>query len=177
MFSTPTTRLRDVLVVFDGPRRIIWQRRGRAGFIPRGVWPDAGDRAQLLRHLAEGKPLLVVVQEPVTRVPLLAEQLAGAPADLLARTAGNGEIADVEIPALDWLDADLRGRGLDFLDASAAAAATVPPSLRAPIVLEDVPRDSRGVRFAHRLAPAPHVDRDLASIVRYAFPERLRAAA
>jgi hypothetical protein len=164
MTSSPIARHGDALVVFDGPRRIAWERTGRAEWTPRGVW--AGD-PEVRRQLAARRPLLVVLDGPQASVTVLAEQFA-AGRDALAPYVADptGEAVEVVIPALDWLDRGLRARGLAFADRQAA----LPAALRAPLALDDEPGP---VRFALRSGPVL----DLETVVAHAFGGRLEALA
>jgi hypothetical protein len=170
MPSSPIARYGDVLVVVDGADRVTWRRTGLAEWVPCGVWPDEHQSAEVHRHLAHGGPLLAVLAATKATVPLLDEQLAEAPPAVAALAQqASGDLAALHIPALDWLPADLRRRGLRFVRDGAERAARTPAPLLPAIVLDEPDQHAPHVRFAHRLAPCPHLRRDLPAIVEHAF--------
>ncbi|CAL9429178.1 hypothetical protein [Streptomyces sp. enrichment culture] len=154
----PTEQHGTTLVVFEGGRRMRWSRPGPGRWRPVGVWPGAAEAAALAGYLAARGNLLVVLDRAEPTVSLLAEELAGAPAAvrrLLPATAPEPDdpVVDVGIPALDWLPAPLRLRGLRFL-ARATEAAERTPALLLPALLTDEPDPERPhVRFALRTGP------------------------
>jgi hypothetical protein len=138
------------------------------------LWPNELQAAAIRRRIAQGEPVLVVVETPETSVKVLADQLAQAPPELAAAAERDVEIADVRIRAFDWLPEDLRERGLAFLRSNDERARRIPASLLAPAVL-----DASGghVRFLHVTRPWEQLELDLGAIARLAFGARLRAVA
>jgi hypothetical protein len=175
MSSSPIACFGDALVVLDGADRVTWRRTGLAEWAPSGLWPDEQQAAKIRRHLAQGGPLLVVLAGTKATVPLLDEQLADAPSALARQPTE--DLASLHIPALDWLPADLRRRGLRFVRESAERVARTPAPLRPSIALSDPDADMPNLRFAHRLAPCPHLRRDLPAIVEHAFGTVRRSVA
>jgi hypothetical protein len=174
MTSHPTMRFGDVVVVFEGRRRIAWSRTGFAGWTPVALWPDSRHGAAIRRRIAVREPVLVVVEAPETTVTVLSDQLAAAPPAVLALAERDVEVADLRIPAFDWLPEDLRSRGLAFLRSNAERARRVPAALLAPVVLDDA---AGHVRFLHVMRPWEQLERDLDAIAELAFGASLRAAA
>src|SRR6266540_923599 len=66
--TEPTQRCADILVVFEGPRRVIWSQRGCQGgpqigppsWVPAGLWPTAEQAAEVADHIGRGGRLFVV---------------------------------------------------------------------------------------------------------------------
>jgi hypothetical protein len=178
MSSSPIARYGDALVVVDGADRVTWRRTGLAEWAPCGVWPDEHQAAEVRRHLSQGGPLLAVLAATKATVPLLDEQLAEAPPAVAALAhQGAGDLASLHIPALDWLPADLRRRGLRFVRDGVERAARTPAPLLPAIALSEPDPDAPNLRFAHRLAPCPHLGRDLPAIVEHAFGTVRRSVA
>jgi hypothetical protein len=178
MSSSPIACFGDALVVLDGADRVTWRRTGLAEWAPSGVWPDEQQAAAVRRHVAQGGPLLVVLAGTKATVPLLDEQLADAPSAVAALAQQpTGDLAALHIAALDWLPADLRRRGLRFVRESAERVARMPAPLRPAIVLSEPVANLPSLRFAHRLAPCPHLRRDLPAIVEHAFGAVQRSVA
>jgi hypothetical protein len=168
----------DVLVIFEGRRRINWHRRSRAEWVPVSVWPSTQQTQRVQRHIAVGEPVLIVVEEPEASVVVLSEQLAAAPPALAAFASElEGDVADFRIPAFDWLPGPLRERGLEFLRSNVRRAQEHPESLSPPAILEPVPLGPLNLRFLHVVRRCPQIDRELPHIVDAAFGEPLRATA
>jgi hypothetical protein len=171
------TRCGDAVAVFEGPRRIQWSRRGPAEWIPLSVWPDEDELRDMRRHLSQQRRLLVILDEPLTVVPLLAEELAAAGDAVITLVEDReGEPVYVRIQALDWLPCELRQRGLRFLEASTQHAATIPIPLRPALVLEDPKVGDSHVRFAHRLRSSMTLDHHMSAIIDKAFATSGQAA-
>ena len=170
MTTDAITRCGDAIAVFEGPRRIQWSKSGPAAWNPLGVWPDALQLREMRRHIAQERTLLVVLDEPVRIVALVADELA-APADAASTLPKerSGEREGVRIAALDWLPGELRHRGLRFLDASVRHAARIPVPLRPALVLEAPKVSASHVRFAHRIRPSAALDHNMAGIIAQAF--------
>jgi hypothetical protein len=158
----------EVLIVLEGAVRLAWRRSGAARWSPVGLWPTDWQAADLLDHVRRGLPLLVVLEQVSVTVPMLAEEFADAPPAVAALAEQSGEVVEVRIPTLDWLPADLRDRGLDFVRDSAAYVAGTPRPLRPALLLEE-PATPRNVRFARVLDPGRYRREELAAVARYAF--------
>jgi hypothetical protein len=174
MTSHPTMRFGEVVVVFEGRRRLTWSRRGLAGWAPVSLWPDSRQGESIRRRIAVRDPVLVVVEAPETSVKILSQQLDAAPPAVVAMAERDVEIAHLHIPAFDWLPEHVRERGLEFLHANEERARRIAAPLLAPVVLEDAVEP---VRFLHVLRPWEHLERELDSISRLAFGAPLRAVA
>lgn len=178
MTTDAITRCGDAVAVFEGPRRIQWSRRGPAEWIPMSIWPDPEALRDMRSHLSQQRRLLVILDEPLTVVPLLAEELAAAGDAVMALVDDRrGEPVYVRIHALDWLPYELRQRGLRFLEASTQHAATIPVPLRPAVVLEDPEVSDSHVRFAHRLRSSVTLDHHMSAIIDKAFATGGQAAA
>ena len=178
MNSYSTLYYGDVLVVFEGRRRITWHRRGRAEWVPVSVWPNTQQATRVRRQIAVGEPVLIVVEQPEASVVVLGEQLAAATPEVAA-FAGEleGEVADLVIPAFDWLPEPLRARGLEFLGENFERAQRSAESLTPPAVVEQPSDGPLNVRFLHVLRSCPRLDAELADIAAGVFGEPLRATA
>lgn len=178
MTTDAITRCGDAVAVFDGPRRIHWHRCGPCEWIPLSIWPDEEERREIWRHIADGRPLLVVLDESLSVVPLLLEELAAAGDAVIARVEGrhHRDPMHVRIRALDWLPDDLRRRGLHFLEASVRQAAGIPVPMRPALVLEDPEPAGSPVRFAHRLRSSATLDHHMDAIIAQAFSNGGQAA-
>ena len=160
----------DALIVFEGPRRI--RPRGATHF---ELWPDAAEARDVRDRLASGRPILVILGGPQAEATVLTEQFAGAPpalAELVHAIAR--DLAPVPVPALDWLPPEVRDRGLRFLRASTQRVRRTPALLRPALILDERDLTCPNVRFAHLSRVTSGTERDLASVVSYAFaPLRL----
>lgn len=80
-------------------------------------------------HIERGLPLLVLLDEAHSRIPLLRQELRAAPCRLLESLIdGTGseellddEVVEVRLPFLDWLPDAHRDRATRFLEDSDAA--------------------------------------------------------
>jgi hypothetical protein len=102
-----------VLVVFEGPRRLLWERRSPACWRPARLWPDEAERAAVLARIERNEPVLVVLEQVPCSVPLLEEEVDRTPAQLTRLLTDESGPA-VSIPALDWLPDPWRRRGARF---------------------------------------------------------------
>jgi hypothetical protein len=168
MSPSPLIRIGDVLVALEGRARLSWRADPTTGWMPAALWPDRAQGERVRRHIAEGRPMLIVMTGAADSVPLLEEQRDGMPTSLVPFVRDvPGDLPALCIPALDWLPDDLRQRGLKFVVCSADS---LPDALQAPLILENTDPAMPNVRFAHRLAPCPHLRRDLPAIVTHTFP-------
>lgn len=166
MNTGPALRCDDILVVVEGAARLSWIRTGPARWRPSGLWPSREQEADIAEHVENGAPLLVVLAEMPTIVPLLTEELIDAPDDLVKLAEFTGYVSELRIPFLGWLPPQLRERGRRFFEATRSRPAP-PAVLRSPLLVEPaVAGDHEHVRFArwldaghppiHVLAPAAH---------------------
>jgi hypothetical protein len=152
MTPGPILHYGEVMVVIEGPARVTWRRSGGARWTPTGLWPTATQWAEVVDRLDRGAPLLVVLDDVPAKVSLLAEEFADAPPPLAALAQDvRGEVVDLQIPLLDWLPAELRRRGLQFLHASTETASRTPVPLLPALVLDEPASVMPNVRFAHLL--------------------------
>ncbi len=154
-------KIGDVLVVFEGVRRVVWRHRllpvGVPGtptssdWVLASVWPDASEQRRVEAHLGAGDPLLVVLDSEPVVISVPAENVTELPAGLPPPPAG-ADIIDVEIPALDWLPEHLCRRGLAFARHAQARIAAVPDFLRPAVVIDpgdDGPGNGAGAGTEH----------------------------
>lgn len=183
MHFTPTLRLGDVLVVLEGPARMLWKEHATGPatpqWTPTGLWPDARQRAEVREHLDGERPLLVLLDEARRRVPMLREEWRAAPCRLLREQAGAGseapaddEVVDISLPFLDWLPAAHRERAARFLAESDAELSRTPVAFLPPLMTEER-RDGtpRSPRFARRLLPNALTADRLAVAVEHLFAD------
>ncbi|MEU3983201.1 hypothetical protein AB0F77_24465 [Streptomyces sp. NPDC026672] len=165
--SSPTRRLGDVLVVFDGTRRVRWSGPQNGGATPVALWPDPAQAREVQRQLLRQAPLLVILDHDREPVPLLPEEVTDPPAALAPHLHGDGALVELHVPLLDWLPEPLRARGEEFLDQVRTRRSATPRPLLPDLVVED---PSAGpVRIAVRTSPRPLADHELASAVQYVF--------
>lgn len=156
--TPPTERHGGALVVFEGSRRMRWSRPAPGRWRPVGIWPGAAEAEALAEHLAARGNVLVVLDRAEHTVSLLAEELAGAPAAVRRLLPGAGPgpddlVVDVSIPALDWLPAPLRLRGIEFLVRAAEFAERTPAMLLPPLLTDEPDPERPHLRFALRTGP------------------------
>lgn len=152
-----TLRRRDVLVVHEGAERLRWDGSGDRWTLA-GVWPDEGDRALLERHLAAGRPVLVVLDGGAEAVvPAWRDELGVVPEGVTVRPDEDVPgLVDLVVPALDWLPAALRERGLRFAAHAAEVERRTPRQVLPALLLEPL-GDTGGVRFAWRTGVRPRM--------------------
>jgi hypothetical protein len=107
---------------------------------------------------------------------MLAEEFAQARSALRALASDwSGEVVDVAIPALDWLPATLRARGLHFLERTDEQVAATPRGLTPPLIVEeaDTVSNVRFVRATRSITPS--ID-DAVALLDHCFPIQLQSA-
>ena len=87
------------------------------------------------------------------------------------------DLSPIPVPALDWLPNDLRDRGLRFLQASTWRVRRTPVLLRPALSLDERDIACPHVRFAHLSRAAVQTERDLSTVVAYAFAGVTRGGA
>ncbi|MCQ4208931.1 hypothetical protein [Streptomyces longispororuber] len=172
-----------MLVILEGPARVVWHEtatgHGQKNWTPTGLWPDEAQRTQVREHLDGERPLLVLLDDARSHVPMLREEWQAAPCrvvhDLVgadcADLADDGdEIVDVRLPFLDWLPQAHRERAARFLAESDAELSRTPMALLPPLLAEE-PRPGlpRSPRFARRLLPNALTADRLAAAVEHLF--------
>jgi len=157
----------DALIVFEGPRRIRRQNATRFE-----LWPDAREAQAVRDRIERGRPILVIFGGPQAEATVLTEQFAGAPpalvelVDAIAR-----DLSPIPVPALDWLPAEVRDRGLRFLRASTLRVRRTPALLRPALSLDERDATCPHVRFAHLAGVGAHTERELSLVAAYAFAD------
>lgn len=166
--SLPATiQCRDALVVFEGTRRLRRRDLDSAGI---ALWPDADEAEDVGRRLDRGQPILVILGGPQADAALLAEQFVQAPPAFAAAVRSTArDMTGTPVPALDWLPAELRERGLCFLRTSAEHARRTPGLLCQSLYLDQRDPVMPHVRFAHRIDQREPTEHDLESVVAFAF--------
>jgi len=164
-----TMHFGDVLVVFEGRRRLTWHCQPRRAWKPLELRPTSQEAHSICCALARRQPVLVVVEGREATVPVLAKQVEDPPASIASITAGSGDVRHLRILALDWLPDPLRRRGLAFMEANFAQARKSPAPLQPPFVLEQPALAEDSLRFLHVVQPCDHVERYLPAIVAAAF--------
>lgn len=132
MWTQVMTELGHV-VVYEGDARVVWARPGGDWRFER-VWPSRDERRELHRMMADGSSVLVVL--PLRDTPVVA---------LGVELGIDEDVREIEVPALDWLPAVTRRRGLRFR-ASVARRLSRMPTLTRPAVVISPGRSA--VRFA-----------------------------
>jgi hypothetical protein len=158
----------DILVIFEGSRRLIWRPQGRRDAVPE-LWPQKADIEWIARRRNGGRPILVLLEEPPARLTFLPEEVEAFPKKLLRYVRPtDGGLFEFVIPFLDWLPEDVRGRAQILVRRATALRATSPTPLL-PAWLFETDVDSReSVRFAFRLRPHLCSDADVAALAAYA---------
>ena len=154
-------------MVFEGTRRV---RGLPTGGTHVALWPDAEEAEDVSRRLEAGRPILVILGGPHADAALLTEQFMQAPPGLAAVVRSTArDMTGTPVPALDWLPAELRDRGLRFLRTSAEHARGIPGLLCQSLYLDERDPVTPHVRFAHRIDQRPPTERDLQRVVEFAF--------
>jgi hypothetical protein len=155
------------LVVFEGARRVRSLPTDGSSI---ALWPDADEAHDVSRRLDRGQPILVILGGPQADAALLAERYVQAPPRLAAAVRSTArDMTGTPVPALDWLPAELRERGLRFLRSSAEHARRMPGLLCQSLYLDERDPVTPHVRFAHRIDQRPPSEHDLVRVVEFAF--------
>lgn len=150
---------------------------GTRHWAPTGIWPDENQLAMVREHIEKERPLLVLLEEAHSRVPMLRQELQAAPCHLLDSLTATGpdkpvddEVVELQLPFLDWLPDAHRDRAARFLRDSDAALSRTPVALLPPLLTEEshdgLPRSPR---FARRLLPNALTAGRLAAAVEHLF--------
>ncbi|WP_143674221.1 MULTISPECIES: hypothetical protein [Streptomyces] len=155
MSDAPTLWCGSTLVVFDGPRRLIWRPVSAGRWSLADLWPTARQARQVTDHIEDGGAVLVLVDEEQIDVPMYAEEVAQVPESLAARITVDGDLADLRIPALDWLPEPLRERGRTFLRDTDCHIDRQPDLLLPHLLVEEPGQTPCNLRFARIRHPRP----------------------
>jgi hypothetical protein len=181
MRFSPTLRFGDVLVVLEGPARMLWKeptpQPGTSHWTPTGIWPDENQLAMVREHIEKERPLLVLLDEAHSRVPMLRQELRTAPCHLLDSLTSTGsdqpvddEVVELQLPFLDWLPDAHRDRAARFLEDSDATLSRTPVALLPPLMTEETHEGlPPSPRFARRLLPGALTAGRLAAAVEHLF--------
>jgi len=120
------------------------------------LWPSEDERRWIRRRLDRGEPGVVVLDTESPRVELPVEHVPCVPRGVLAEHDPEAGMVTLHVPALDWLRADERARGLAFAGHVRSLLAGTPRSLLPPVLLE-VPEPPPGepLLFLHRTGCSP----------------------
>ncbi|GAA3888001.1 hypothetical protein [Streptomyces sedi] len=173
MSQPPILWCGSTLVVFDGPRRLTWRRGPRGEWFPVSLWPTPQQALQVNEHLAQGGGLLVLVEEAETEIPLHTEELAGAPWELADRVTVEDGLAELRVPALDWLPEELQARGRKFLKDSACFFERQPDLLIPHLVVEPLGPTPENLRFGRLRPPRRCTDERLRTVADHLFDHGL----
>lgn len=167
----PTLQLDDVLIVIEGSARLTWCRTDSMLWRLVGMWPTPQQQAEVAAKLDRGAPLLVVLTDVATAVPLLVEEFADVPADLSVLAEFTGDVGELHVPFLNWLPVGLRDRGRQFLDHSEKLRKDLPRVLLPPLFVEQVGQDGLPVRFARWLRSGRPSLQELVDAATYLFSQ------
>ncbi|ALV37953.1 hypothetical protein AS200_42315 [Streptomyces sp. CdTB01] len=180
-----------MIVVLEGPARVLWKEQprqpGTRSWTPAGIWPDQDQLAMVHEHIEKERPLLVLLDEARSRVPVLRQEMRSAPCQLLESLIhahpdepGEDEVVELRLPFLDWLPDAHRDRAARFLKDSDETLSRTPVALLPPLLTEDrhdgLPPSPR---FARRILPGALPADRLAAAVEHLFadaPQRCAAA-
>jgi len=164
---SPTEHHGEVLVVFEGRRRLTWTGPDNGTATVSSLWPDPVQRGDVQRHLARQAPLLVVIDHDTGPVPLLPEEAPALPPEVKDLLEDDAGFPVLRIPLLNWLPAPLRHRGTAFMTAVDAQRGSTPGPLLPDLVAD---RDTgQPVRFVRRVTPRPISPWDLGEAIRLLF--------
>lgn len=158
---------------------------GTRHWTPTGIWPDDNQLAMVREHIEKERPLLVLLDEAHSRVPMLRQELQAAPCHMLDSLTATGtdqqvddEVVEVQLPFLDWLPDAHRKRAARFLKDSDATLSRTPVALLPPLMTE---KTYDGLppspRFARRLLPNALTAGRLAAAVEHLFVDGQRPCA
>ncbi|MGP4044408.1 hypothetical protein [Streptomyces sp. 2A115] len=156
---------------------------GAGQWTPTGIWPDERQLAMVREHLESERPLLVLLDEARSRVPMLREEWQAAPCRVVEDLTGDcpgtlvdEEVVELRLPFLDWLPATHRDRAARFLTDSDAALSRTPLALLPPLLIEErhdeVPPNPR---FARRILPTALTAGRITAVVEHLFADRTQA--
>ncbi|WP_228034031.1 hypothetical protein [Streptomyces spongiae] len=152
---------------------------GASRWTPTGIWPDERQLAMVREHLESERPLLVLLDEARSRVPMLREEWQAAPCRLLKDLTGTSsedfvddEVVELQLPFLDWLPPTHRDRAARFLADSDAALSRTPVALLPALMTEETHDElPPSPRFARRLLPTALTADRLVAAVEHLFAD------
>lgn len=168
MNAGPVLQTDDVLIVAEGAARLTWYRTGPARWRPVGLWPTRQQEADVADRVRRGAPLLVVLAEMPTVVPLLTDELVDAPEELLQLAEFTGYLCELTIPFLGWLPPELRERGRNFFESTRQRTPDALP-MHSPVLFERADPDVPQVVFARWLRSGHPPIEDLVSLSKDLF--------
>lgn len=162
----------SVLIVHEGAPRLAWAGSVRsADHRLIGLWPHAQEADEVLAHLDSGGLLLVVVDDELTTLDVLDEELELAPPEVRRLVADrHSGVSSLRVPLFDWLPEPLRRRGTEFVEASRRTRGRTARPLLPLYLVEDFVGEPDALRFVYRARrPAPPTAA-LSELVRVIFP-------
>lgn len=177
MSNEPILRCGPALVVYDGPRRLIWNKIGVARWTPCRLWPDSSEAAAVTEVLRRADPLLIILDRRPEPMHVLVEELAGAPPEVTDLVSSvSGEVAELQVPRLSWLPDHLAQRGQRFLQQVAAEVAHTPPLLLPSLIVQSPGSTPDAVWFGVRVRAASWSIDEVMAVVDHLVAGRRRAA-
>jgi hypothetical protein len=162
-----SSKLHDVLIVFEGRQRVLWSGPDTGDATLRGLWPTTEERGALHTRFEHELPTLVIVSRDTPHVPLLPEEADSAPEHLRPLIDRDGDLPELRIPLFDWLPEDLRERGMAFLATAEALQGSLPPALQPELLVDS--DHGEAVRFAFLRKPLS--ESDLTRATSYLFTQ------
>lgn len=170
-------RCGGALVVYDGPRRLLWKQISVARWTPWRLWPDRTEAAVVGAAVSRGEPLLIILDRRPEPVHVLVEELAGAPPEVTELVSSvAGEVAALQVPQLSWLPEHLAQRGQRFLREVAAMVAHTPALLLPGLILQAPGTALDSVWFGLRVRSASWSIDELMAVVDHMVAGYTRAA-
>jgi hypothetical protein len=148
--SAPVLRDGDLTVVLDGVDRLRWSRQGVAEWSLYGLWPTGEERRDLLERLAEGHPVLVILEQGPSTVSVYRQEVATG-LDRFASVIESDPLLELAVPVLDWLPEPLADRGRRFVVRSDELVRTTARALLPTLIVDDEAAGAN-LRFARRTA-------------------------
>jgi hypothetical protein len=162
----------SVLVVHEGAPRLAWAGSVRSpDHRLIGLWPHPQEADGVLAHLEGGGLLLVVVDDELTTLDVLDEELELAPPEVKRLVADrHSGVSSLRVPLFDWLPEPLRRRGTEFVEASRRTRVRTARPLLPLYLVEDFVGEPEALRFVYRARrPAPPTSA-MSELVRVIFP-------
>jgi hypothetical protein len=177
MRNEPMLRCGEALVVYDGPRRLIWNQISTARWTPSRLWPDSSEIAAVGAAVSRGEPLLIILDRRPEPVHVLLGELAGAPPEITELvSSAEGEVAELQVPRLSWLPDHLAQRGQHFLQNVTAEIAPTPPLLLPALILQPPGTTADSVWFGLRVRSASWSVDEVMAVVDHMVAGRRHAA-
>ncbi|MCX4763950.1 hypothetical protein OG562_23910 [Streptomyces sp. NBC_01275] len=171
MADRPLVRCGSALVVFEGTGRLPFRRDGSGEWRADSLWPGPQDAQALEEYLADGSPMLIVLNREPAVVSLTPTEFSALPPGIGETVGTDSEIIDIEIPRLNWLPDSLRERGLRHLANASGTLREVPALMLPPLLLDNAERAAPQVRFAVRASSAPLYAHQLEQVILHVFAD------